>query len=64
MENLTAVELQALYVGLRGELVRKKGTEKAILKKDLNSFYKNLEELNNKMNEVREQADKRGLKLS
>ena len=64
MENLTDEELQDLYNNLRGELVRKKGKEKATPKHLLNSLYKELQEINNRMDEVRVEAGNRGLQLS
>lgn len=64
MENLTDLELQDLYNNLRGELVRKKGKEKATPKHLLSSLYKELQEINNRMDEVRAEAEKRGLQLS
>jgi hypothetical protein len=64
MENLTDLELQALYNKLRGELVRKKGNEKATPKHLIPSLYKEIAEINNRMNEIRAEAGNRGLQLS
>lgn len=64
MENLTETELQDLYNKLRGDLVRKKGNEKATPKHLIPSLYKEIAEINNRMNKVRAEADKRGLQLS
>lgn len=64
MDNLTDEELQDLYNKLRGELVRKKGNEKATPKHLLTSLYKEIQEINNRMNEVRAEAENRGLQLS
>ena len=64
MDNLTDEELQDLYNKLRGEFVRKKGNVKATPKHLLASLYKEIQEINNRMNEVRAEAKNRGLQLS
>lgn len=64
MENLTNEELQELLIKVRGELVRKKGNEKNTPKHLLHSLYKELQELSNRMNEIREEGVKRDIVLN
>ena len=64
MENLTNEELQELLIKVRGELIRKRGNVKDTPKHLLPSLYKELQELSNRMNEIREEGVKRGIVLN
>jgi hypothetical protein len=70
MDNLKNSELQDLYNNLREELirvtilVRKIRNEKATPKHLLPSLYKELQEIENRIDEVRAEALNRDLELS
>jgi hypothetical protein len=64
MENLTNEELQTELNKVRAIFINKKGNEKNTPKHLLPSLYKELQELSNRMNEIREEGVKRDIVLN
>jgi hypothetical protein len=63
MEHLTDEQLQNTLNKLREELTRKMSNEKTTSKNSLPSLYIDLENINNRMNEVTAEGKKRGVNL-
>jgi hypothetical protein len=64
MENLTNEELQTELNKVRAIFINKKGNVKNTPKHLLPTLYKELQELERRMNEIREEGVKRGIVLN